>query len=283
MKKKIAIISLLVLMILVQGCSGKDMTAGLEDGEIVATAIDNTLKLESVEFNSSAVFQTNSIFQPIDMTVIGKSKIFNEPILIESNYKILNNITGDQEEQKRYLHLLDDKLIGYVLQEGVWFQGEDLLFPEEILNNPTQNLNLFVTNQSEKGFITKDNAKSEGNLIKYDLAGDPSIYLWVLNQSFLNINFGSFAQEPDALEALGDFVLSIYVNKTNLNIEKMELNFSENLNRFGAYLKEKGEAPENLYELFEEFSYEVVYNLNNHNKLERFNVPLEARMGTRIE
>lgn len=283
MKKKLLLISLILLMLFAQGCSGKDMTAGLEDGEIVAKAIDKTLKLESVEIDSSVIFNAQSAYQPIDATVTGKTKVFQEPLLIENNYKVLNNTTGGEEEYKNYIHVLNNKLIGYMFQEGAWYQGENLLFPEEIVNNPTENLNLFLANQSANGFVTKDTENSEGNLVKYDLAADPGIYLWALNQSFLSVNLGTFAQEPEALEALGDFILSIWVDKSSFNIEKMELSFSENLNRLGKHLEQKGQAPENVYELFQNFTYEVSYDLKNHNKLESFSVPLEARMGTTIE
>lgn len=283
MKKKILIVSLFIVMLLVQGCGGKDLTSGISDEEVVAKAIDQTLNLESVEIDSSVTFKTNSVYQPIDAQVSGKAKVFNNPVLIENNYTIINNTTGGTEEYKNYIHYLNDVLTGYVFQEGKWFQGENLLFPEEIVNNPSQNLSLFIANQSDNGFVTKDTENSEGNLVKYDLAADPGIYLWVLNQSFLSVNLGNFVQDPEALEAMGDFVLSIWIDKSSLNIEKMELDFSKNLNNLGLFLKDKGEAPENVSELFEGFEYFVEYDLKNHNKVERFSVPLEARMGERIE
>ncbi len=284
MKKKILLISLIMLMVFAQGCSGKDMTSGLSDEEVVAKVIDKALNLDSVEIDSQVIFKTNSAYQPIDALVTGKTKIFAEPLLVENNYKILNHTTGSEEDFKSYIHILNGKLTGYVFQGGSWYYGENLLYPEEIANNPIQNLSLFVDNQSDNGFVSKDKENSKGGIIKYDLAADPGIYLWALNQkSFLNVNLGNFVQEPEALEALGNFVLSIWVDESSLNIKKMELNFSENLNRLGSHLKQKGEAPENVYELFENFTYKVNYDLKNYNKLEAFSVPLEARMGTKID
>lgn len=283
MKKKIVIIILLSLMIMLQGCSGKNLTAGLSDEEIVDKAIETTLNIESVEINSSVTFKTNSIYQPIDAEVTGVSKIFNNPTLIENNFTVVNNTTGNSEEYKNYIHYLNDVLVGYYFDQGKWYQGENILFPEEIINNPTQNLKLFVENKSSKGFVTKDIENSKDNLIKYDLAADPGIYLWALNQSYLSMNLGNFVQDPEALESLGDFILSIWVDESTLNIVKMELNFSKNLNNLGSFLKEQGDAPENVSELFEKFVYQVQYDLKNHNKLERFAVPIEARMGEVIE
>ncbi len=144
MKKKILIVSLFIVMLLVQGCGGKDLTSGISDEEVVAKAIDQTLNLESVEIDSSVTFKTNSVYQPIDAQVSGKAKIFNNPVLIENIYTIINNTTGNTEEYKNYIHYLNDVLTGYVFQEGNWFQGENLLFPEEIVNNPSQNLSLFI-------------------------------------------------------------------------------------------------------------------------------------------
>lgn len=283
MKKKILIVTLIILMFAAQGCAGKDLTSGLSDGEVVAKAMDNTLKIGSVEIDSTVIFNTNSVYQPIDAQVIGKSKIFNDPVLIENVYKVTNNTTGNTEEYKNYIHYLNDSLIGYVFQQGAWYQGENILFPEEIVNNPTQNLTLFVANQSDNGFVNKDLEQSGKGLVKYNLAADPGIYLWALNQSFLSVNLGNFVQDPEALEAMGDFILSIWVDQSSLNIVKMELDFSSNLNRLGSFLKEKGEAPENVADLFENFTYKVTYDLKNHNKLERFSVPLEARMGSKVE
>jgi hypothetical protein len=62
MKKKILIVTLIILMFAAQGCAGKDLTGGLSDGEVVAKAMDNTLKIGSVEIDSTVIFNTNSVY-----------------------------------------------------------------------------------------------------------------------------------------------------------------------------------------------------------------------------
>lgn len=283
MKKTILAFFLAGLMLIPAACSNKGQVENLSDGELVAKAIDNTLNLESVEIESTLLYKSGGTSQAIEALVEGKTKIFNDPVLIENFYSIENKITDSMEEYKSYIHYLDNELVGYIFQQGAWYYGDNLLFPEDIVNNPTQNLTLFIAHQSKDGLIKKDEEESRDNLIKYDLHGDPAIHSWVLNQSVLNLSLGSFAQSPEALEAMGDFILSVWVDKRSLNIVKMELDFSPNLQRLGNFLKIEGDSPESVAELFEKFEYKAEYRLAKHNKLERFSVPLEARVGTKIE
>lgn len=282
MKKSLLALLLTGVLFLTAACSGGDASKDLSDGEIVAKAIDNTLNLESVEINSSLIFKSGSENQPIDAQVDGKTKIFNDPVLIENIYTIKNIASDSLEDYKSYIHYLNDELIGYVFQQGAWYYGENLLFPEDIVNNPTQNLNLFIARQAKEGFIKKDEGGSTENLIKYDLYGDPSIHSWVLNQSVLNLSLGNFANDEQALEAMGDFILSIWVDKSSLNIVKMELDFTPNLQSLGEFLQENGENQEAVADIFEKFIYKATYQLKNHNKLDRFSVPLEARIGINL-
>ena len=285
MKKKLLIISLLIMMVIMQGCTGKDMTAGLADEDIILKAIENTLQAESLEIDSNVVFKVDSAYQPIDAEVTGQSKIFNNPLLIENSYLVINKTTGQQEEYKSYIQILNDKMVGYIFQGNAWYQGENLISPEEIVNNPGKNLSLFADNPSDQGFFMKadETEATIENSVKYDLFADVGIYPWVLNQSFLSLNLGAFVQDPEALEAMGDFVLSVWIDKSTLNIVRMELDFSENLNKLGNYLENDEEVPENVVELFKNFNYKVTYDLGNFDKVERVTVPLEARMGMNLD
>ncbi len=283
MKKTLLAISLAGILFLSAACSGGNASKDLSDGELVAKAIDNTLNLESVEIDSTLIFKSGSENQPIDAQVNGKTKIFNDPVFIENAYTIQNVSLDSMEDYKSYIHYLNGDLVGYVFQQGAWYYGENLLFPEDIVNNPTQNLTLFIAHQAKSDFIKKDQEASTANLIKYDLHGDPSIHSWVLNQSVLNLSLGSFVGNPEALEAMGDFILSIWVDARSLNIVKMELDFTPNLQKLGQFLKDDGESPEGVVDIFEKFTYKATYDLKSHNKLERFSVPLEARVGTKLE
>lgn len=285
MKKRIALVAIFITALLFSaGCGNQDQTAGLNEQQILEKAVTNTLNAESVQVDASIIFKVDSEFQPIDAELKGFTKIFAEPLVIENNHKVINKAIGMEEEIRSYIHFMQGQLTGYVLQDRTWYILEEVIRPDDLRNNPLQNLPLFINNPAEGTAPVRntDSGNGPANSIRFDLEGDVSIFEQVLQQNVLNLSLGSFAQDPLALEALGNFAMSVWVDKGTLQVVRMEMDFTENLASLAAYLESSETAPENVYDLFANFTYQVVYTLKDFNNVAKVTVPLEARVGTRL-
>ncbi len=284
MKKYSLLIVGIALALVLQGCASKDVTEGMTHEEIIMDAITNTYSAESVEIESEIIYKTDNPFQPIDAEITGNTKVFSEPFLIENNYFVDNRTVNFQEEIKTYVHVIEDQLMGYVLQDNEWIRAEGLIDPDQIQTNPLNNLFLFINHPSPQNFLMVDEEDNDiENTQKFVLSASSEIYEVVFFQGLVSLDISPYVMSLEALEAIGDFELVVWVDKGTLMIEKMELDFTRNLQQLGSYMAQLENAPESIVELFSNFTYHVIYDLSNHNNLSPVTVPLEARIGTKLD
>ena len=285
MKKKILLMLMALLStIFIYGCASQDNTQGMTDQEIITQAVTNTYTAESVLIRSLAVYSTQSSTQPVNAQVTGETKIFAEPFMISNRYLVENITLDTQEEFKTYINIMDDQLMGYVLQNNEWFRAANLLDPDHLNSNPLNNLFLFLNNPSTSDFLVEDDQNNElDQTKKYILSADAGIYEILLSQSLVSLGIAPYVVSPEALEALGDFEMAVWIDKESLMIKKMVLDFSPNLRRLGDYLATREDVPENISELFRTFSYEIQYSISDHNRVSSITIPLEARVGTKLD
>lgn len=286
MKKRLALIVLLICTLVLTACSGtKDLTKGKTAEQIVEESFAKWYKLSNYNLDLNSKIKIATGDTDMDIGMQGKMTVFQNPLKIKMIIDAKIPGFDEKMQMEQYMIQEDEQRVAiYQHMNDQWQKMtiDDPQFTRMMNMDPRDNLKLFIDNL-KKAEILGEEKIGEKNTVKIDLVASGEIFTELLkNTAGNNLGFSADMFNPELLTKIGDIKYLIWVDKATLDTVKCQLDMTENMKNLGNALAEDQNIPAEVKDAFQNMEIVMEYTVKNQDKAQDFSIPEEAKNAREI-
>jgi len=279
MFKKVSwfLVSLFLISFIFTACGTKDLTKGKTAEEILKDVYTKMAEVKNYDMNIKMNMNVEPPEQePVNINLQGQATVFQKPMVMKMS--MIMDVKGKKKNFQQYMEQNEGGMTIYQKIDDQWSKMalNDPAFSEMMNMDPSQNVKLYLENL-KRAEILSDEKVGEKEIVKLEMILSSKIYDEMLQQMPGGNLTGQLPFNSDILSKIGDIKGKIWVDKATLDIVKVTVDMTENMQNFGKALAENGGLPEEAAAMFSNMEISVEYEMLNQNKAVEFTIPEEAK------
>ena len=232
--KKVTIsffVLVLTFLCIIGGCASKDLTEGKSAKDIILASTEAMQNIKSYSFNmETAMSIPNPMINKLeDMTMTGSGSINMEPLKAHMDINV--DVQSQKMNTEMYIVTEEDKIVEYFSNPFVPQEWAKIELPlNDQMNdmiNPAKSLELLDEMLVDASIAGEETIDDKGMTI-LEVTVKPEA-LSKLMQMPTNSSAIPIDEVEEILKTMGDMKYKAWVQKDNLMMTKMEINFSDML------------------------------------------------------